>query len=352
MQAPEFWSGQARGRDAAPVLQALLAPAGFLYGAAAAARRRWTRPAHVSIPVVCVGNLTLGGAGKTPIARALRAMLGPDAHVLLRGYGGDAEGPLRVDPDASFRHVGDEALLHAADGPTWIARDRVAGARAAEQAGARVIVMDDGFQNPTLHKDVSIVVIDAQAGVGNGRIFPAGPLRERLTDGIDRADAFVVLDPSGTAGVPPTFFRQHNGAAEDAGGTAAVRGNHARLREALARRGLRARLEPVNTLPAGPLVAFAGIARPMKFFDTLKAMDAQVVEAAPFPDHHAFSGGDLEWLSKLAADFGATLVTTEKDHVRLDPPWRAQISVLKVRAKFEDDAALEPFLAPVRARLR
>jgi tetraacyldisaccharide 4'-kinase len=342
MRAPEFWSGRAKGRDRVFVLQALLAPMGFLYGEAAAARQRWTKPAHVSVPVLCVGNLTLGGAGKTPIARALRARLGASVHVLLRGYGGAAKGPLRVDREASFRMVGDEALLHAADGPTWISRDRVAGAQAAVEAGARLIIMDDGFQNPTLYKDLSIVAVDAQTGVGNGKIFPAGPLRERLTDGVARADALIMMDS------------RRSGAEHGAS-------PHARddgpppcevLDEALATRGLRASLRSLGDPPAGPIVAFAGIGRPMKFFDALKELGADLVEAAPFPDHHAFSASDLDWLAKLAAERNASLLTTEKDHVRLDAHWRARVGVLKVQAQFADEAALEALLGPLRERMR
>ncbi|MGE0046034.1 MAG: tetraacyldisaccharide 4'-kinase [Hyphomonadaceae bacterium] len=302
------------------MLQALLRPAGALYGWVAA--RRHKKPgARVSVPVVCVGNLTLGGAGKTPVSRHVRGILGESAFVLMRGYGGRARGPLRVLQSADYRDVGDEALLHAQDGATIVSRDRVAGASLAISEGARAIVMDDGFQNPSLAKDLSLVVIDAEAGIGNGRVFPAGPLRERLKDGLARADAFVLMGE----GDAPSWLE--------------------------GRRVLRARVEPQGAAPAGKLVAFAGIARPQKFFDTLAALGAEIAEAVPFSDHHPFSAGDLDWLGTLARERDASLITTEKDFVRIDPARRANIATLPVRARFADEAALAALLEPVRARM-
>lgn len=303
------------------MLQALLTPLGWLYGWGAALRQRNAKPARIAIPIVCVGNLTLGGAGKTPVTRAIRARLGPRAFVLSRGYGGRGRGVIRVSPDASYKDVGDEPLLHAEDGQTFIARDRVAGAYAASAAGADAVLMDDGFQNSALHKDISLVVIDAATGVGNGKVFPAGPLRERLKDGLARADAFVLM---GEGEAPPWLE---------------------------GRQVLRARVEPLGAAPAGPLVAFAGIARPEKFFDTLAALGGAVAEAVPFADHHPFSERDLNWLETLARERGATLVTTEKDMMRIGAPRRARIAALPVRAVFKDEAALDALLAPIRARM-
>ncbi|MBL8549222.1 MAG: tetraacyldisaccharide 4'-kinase [Hyphomonadaceae bacterium] len=326
MQPPHFWSGDAAGRDAAPLLQALLAPLGAVYGWGAAARRAWTRPAPIPIPIVCIGNLTLGGAGKTPVARAIRRKLGEGAHVLSRGYGGAARGPLRVAADASFREVGDEPLLHAGDGPAWIARDRVAGAEAAVAGGARALILDDGFQNPTLKPDLSIIVIDAEAGLGNRRVFPAGPLRERAADGLKRADAILLQAGSRAAAESATF--PFDGPV------------------------LRGWLAPKAPAPSGPLVAFAGIARPRKFFDALRAAGADVQEEIPYPDHHVFDESELAWLATLAQERGARLVTTEKDHVRLDARRRGEIAAWPVEARFLDEAALDALLAPVRARVR
>ncbi len=182
MRPPEFWKAEVEGRDAAVVLKALLTPVSWAYAAIAAHRQRTTISRHAPVPVVCIGNFTVGGAGKTPISRAIRAKLGQHAHTLSRGYGGRAIGPLRVTPDMEAVEVGDEPLLHARDGAAWVSRDRFAGALAAAQAGAHVIVMDDGFQNPALAKDLCIVAVDPAYGVGNGQVFPAGPLRERPPD--------------------------------------------------------------------------------------------------------------------------------------------------------------------------
>jgi len=326
MRPPEFWRADARGRDGAHMLRMLLTPLSWAYAAAGAYKQRHTISRHAPVPVVCIGNFTLGGAGKTPIARAVRAHLGEHAHTLSRGYGGRIAGPLRVTPDMDAREVGDEPLLHAADGPAWIARDRYAGALAAAQAGARAIIMDDGFQNPTLAKTLSLIVVDAGYGVGNGQVFPAGPLREPLRAGLARADAIVLLG------------RRNRD--DDLGWL-----------DDFAKPVLHAALEPAAALPAGKLVAFAGLGRPEKFFDTLQALNADIEECAPYPDHHPYSEDDLSFLAQLAEERGARLITTEKDAARLTPAWRARVAVLPVHARFTDEAALGALLAPVRSRM-
>jgi tetraacyldisaccharide 4'-kinase len=332
MRPPEFWNADVAGRDAAMMLRALLTPVSWAYAWAAAERQRRIVSRHAPVPVICVGNLTLGGGGKTPVTRAIRAKLGPHAHTLSRGYGGRLPGPLRVTPDMPAAEVGDEPLLHAADGPAWIARDRLAGALAAAQAGAHAIVMDDGFQNPKLAKTLSLLVVDPAFGIGNGAVFPAGPLRERLADGLNRADAVIMLHPW---------------SAEPAGATPAIQDWLA----GFVRPILRARLAPVGDLPQGRLFAFAGLARPEKFFDTLIALGAEVADCAPYPDHHAYSESDLGFLQNMAQDAGARLITTEKDAARLPPEWRSQVAVLPVQAIFEDEAALSRLLAPIRASM-
>lgn len=328
MRPPEFWKADVRGRDSVPLLRALLGPISWAYAFAAGQRIRNATPRRAPIPVLCIGNLTVGGAGKTPIARAIRTKLGAGAHTLSRGYGGRVEGPLRVTPDMDSREVGDEPLLHARDGEAWIARDRYAGAVAAAQAGARAIIMDDGFQNPGLAKDLSIIAVDAEYGIGNGHVFPAGPLRERLEDGLARADGVILL---------------HNSAASEANEHDWLRG--------FAKPILHARLTPAGILPEGKLVAFAGLARPEKFFDTLAAMGGKVVEAVPFPDHHAFTEADLGVLAQMAEERDARLITTEKDAARLAPEWRARVFVLPVAARFNDEAALDALLAPIHSRM-
>lgn len=327
MRPPEFWSAAPSGRDAALMLRALLTPVSWAYAWAAERRIASTRPRHAPVPVVCVGNLTVGGAGKTPVARALRAKLGAHAHTLSRGYGGRIAGPLRVTPDMSAAEVGDEPLLHARDGAAWIARDRHAGAMAAVAGGAHAIIMDDGFQNPTLAKDLSFLVVDPVFGVGNGEVFPAGPLRERLSAGLSRADAMVLLQGAGAEAPAPDWVRSFPNPV------------------------LSATLAPSGIVPDRKLVAFAGLARPEKFFDTLTAMGARVAEAVPFEDHYEYDDDDLTFLARLAGDHDAMLITTEKDAVRLAPEWRARVAVLPVAARFADENALDALLAPIRARM-
>ncbi len=341
MRLPEFWAAEAEGRDRAPMLRALLTPLSWAYAAAAAHRQRTSIVRHAPAPVICIGNFTVGGAGKTPIARAIRAKLGAGAHTLSRGYGGRAIGPLRVTPDMDAREVGDEPLLHANDGAAWVSRDRVAGALAACQAGAHAVIMDDGFQNPALAKDLSLVVVDPGFGIGNGAVFPAGPLRETLAHGLARADAIVFAHPwtpAWTAGV-----LAGNGASADSDFQDWLHDFQKPI--------LNAVIEPAGELPAGKLVAFAGLGRPEKFFDTLEALGAELEETAPYPDHHPFTDDDLAFLAQLAEERGARLITTEKDAARLSPQWRARVAVLPVRARFEDERALDDLLAPIRSKM-
>lgn len=328
MRPPEFWRADARGRDSAFMLRMVLTPVSWAYAAAAAHRLRSTTPRHAPIPVICVGNLTIGGAGKTPVTRAIRAKLGAGAHTLSRGYGGRIEGPLRVTPEMDAREVGDEPLLHARDGDAWIARDRFAGAMAAAQAGAHALIMDDGYQNPALAKDLSILVFDPDYGVGNGAVLPAGPLREELNAGLDRADGIVMLHNSAGAPAALPHWLSH-----------------------FTKPILHAHIAPTGDAPRGKLVAFAGLARPEKFFDTLQATGAALEETVPYADHHPYSEDDLAFLNQLAEERDARLITTEKDAARLSPEWRARVAVLPIAAKFADEDALDALLAPVRSRM-
>jgi tetraacyldisaccharide 4'-kinase len=295
MRAPRFWE------ESRPSLMArLLSPAAFLYGAVA--ERRMGRPGEpAGVPVVCVGNFTAGGSGKTPTALAVARILqeqGGRPAFLTRGNGGRLSGPVRVDP---ARHgpgdVGDEPLLLARAAPAVVARDRVAGARLCREAGASVVVMDDGLQNPSLHKDFSIAVVDAEAGVGNGLCLPAGPLRAPLEAQWRHVEAVVLVG---------------DGAAGEA---------LAREAEARGKPVLRARLEPDPTVAAQlsgtRVLAFAGIGRPAKFFATLEACGAAVVRSRAFPDHHPFSEGEMQTLLEEARDEALLPVTTEKDLVRI-----------------------------------
>lgn len=329
MQPPRFWYEGAEGRDRAPVLQLLLRPASWAYAGVVDARMHGARPVDV-LPAVCVGNLTVGGAGKTPLVRAIRARLvarGLAVHTLSRGYGGKLKGPLRVDP---ARHtaadVGDEPLLHAKDGPAWIGADRVAAAHAAKADGATALVLDDGFQNAGLRYTRSLLVFDAARGAGNGRVLPAGPLREALHAGLARADAVVLMGAAERVAVEPRL---------------------ARALDKVRRPVLSAWLEPTGALPKGPLFAFAGIGNPDKFFATLETMGAEIAGRLAFPDHHAYSERDMTNLAIDAAAKGARLITTEKDAVRIGRRWKPQVSVLPVVARFSDEAALDALLAGV-----
>jgi tetraacyldisaccharide 4'-kinase len=316
MRAPGFW--QKGG-----LLPALLAPASFCFTIGGRLRRRMATPQAVAAPVICVGNLVAGGAGKTPVAIALGERLhahGAAVHFLSRGYGGRERGPLRVDPDRhTAAEVGDEPLLLARTAPAWIARDRAAGAAAAVEAGARVVVMDDGFQNPTLKKDLSLIVVDGGYGFGNGRVIPAGPLREPLTDGLGRADAVVLIgpDPCGVEALLPPALPM-----------------------------LRAILAPLSAALAGrKVLAFAGIARPEKFFATLQGMGCRIVGQRAFPDHHAYGESEIAALTDAAQKADAVPVTTEKDAVRLPPAFRSKIETLPVALRWRDDAAVDRLLS-------
>lgn len=325
MRAPHFWSAglDPQSREAAPLTRLLLTPFSMLY--LWGLRRKLARavPDSAPVPVVCIGNLTTGGAGKTPVTEAIRNRItarGLRAASLSRGHGGKERGPLKVDAGAhTYRDVGDEPLLLAATGEAWIGRDRPEAARAMAAAGADVIVMDDGHQNPSLKKDLTFIVIDAGAPFGNGQVLPQGPLREKVPEGLARADAVILM---GEGPVPREVT---------ASGLPV----------------LRARLAPAEAPPLGPLVAFAGIGRPQKFFDSLAEAGGHLSDAVPFGDHHPYAKGDIQFLRSLARDQGARLVTTTKDHVRLPPEVRQEIHAWPVTAVFEDTAALDAVLAPL-----
>jgi tetraacyldisaccharide 4'-kinase len=295
----------------------------MLYGMSVARKARGAQPYRSRVKVICVGNLTAGGSGKTPVALALGEILiarGRKVFFLTRGYGGSAAGPLLVT-DQSAEAVGDEALLLARIAPTIVARDRAAGARLAEQQGADVIVMDDGHQNFTLAKDLSLVVVDGESGFGNGLMIPAGPLRETVTQGLARADAVVVM--GGRAG---------------AGGTPDLEGFKGPL--------LRAHLQADGAALSGrPVYAFAGIGRPQKFLQTLQQSGAAVTGWQFFADHHPFAASEIAGLRRQAGD--AELVTTQKDFARLEPSLRHGITVLKVCAAFDAPDLLDRLLATV-----
>ncbi|MEM9779323.1 MAG: tetraacyldisaccharide 4'-kinase [Pseudomonadota bacterium] len=322
MRAPAFWARPPG------VLAALLSPAALIWQTVTA-RRMARAGSHLGVPVICVGNLTAGGTGKTPVVCAVLEALtrhGRAPHALSRGYGGSEAGPLRVDPGThTAAQVGDEPLLLSAFAPTWIARDRAAGARTAAGAGADAIVLDDGFQNPALHKDLSLLVIDAEAGFGNGRVIPAGPLREPVAAGLARADLCVLLGPDAAR----TAFRAGH---PEVTQHPLIEGTLRPLLTGMPWEGLRC-------------FAFAGIGRPAKFFATLRATGAEVVGTQSFADHAPYPRPVLQRLLSDAAKLGAQLVTTEKDAVRLPPDLRREVLTLPVRVDFADASPLETLLA-------
>jgi tetraacyldisaccharide 4'-kinase len=326
MREPPFWWRP-------PGIEArLLAPLAAVYGAVAA-RRLALSGKRVAAPVICIGNPTVGGAGKTPLAIAVARLLqaaGEHPVFLSRGYGGRQAGPLTVDKD---RHraaqVGDEPLLLARVAPTIVARNRPEGAQAALALGASAIVMDDGFQNPSLEKDIAMLVVDAARGIGNGGVVPAGPLRAPVPAQLERADAMVVVG-------------RGTGASETAA-------------EARAR-GIpvfSAQLVPdvkaVAALKGNRILAFAGIGDPAKFFATLGQAGLAVAQARSFADHHRYSRREAEALCEEADRNDLTLVTTEKDIVRLqgeDAPSELlrRSRALPVALTFDDEAAFRAFL--------
>jgi len=277
-----------------------------------------------------VGNLTVGGTGKTPVVREVLAQLkamGVEAHALSRGYGGKLEGPVRVDPAAhTAEEVGDEPLMLASDATVWVSRDRPSGARAAAKAGAQAVVMDDGHQNPSLKKALSLVVVDGETRdgewpFGGGGVVPAGPMREPLSAGLARADAVVVLLPADVTTPDPELLKQF--------GEVPV---------------LVARLEPAAPPPSGPQVGFAGVGKPWKVERALKAAGCELVSFTAFPDHGRYDAATLAPLIGKAQAAGAGLVTTEKDWVRLPAGLRDQITAWPVRARFADGDVLRELL--------
>lgn len=296
---------------------------GWVYGQVVSLRLYFIKPTKVSVPVICVGNLSLGGTGKTPVVLFLANHFlskKKKVGILTRGYGGCLIGPVKVmKSQHTAQEVGDEPLLLAAVAPTWVSRDRVAGARAMMKEGIELILLDDGYQNPFLYKDINIVVVDGLQGFGNKEVFPCGPLRESLNRGLKRADAVVVVrPPSQTLKQDLKFYKKDL---------------------------LEADIEiDTKAIPRKKVVAFCGIGNPSKFFASLDKEEACVAAKKSFPDHHAYSSSDLKDLKKMAHQHKAVLVTTEKDWVRLDKKDQKDILAVPLILKWKDWAIMEKVL--------
>ncbi|WP_417269326.1 tetraacyldisaccharide 4'-kinase [Celeribacter sp.] len=325
MKEPNFWSNPA---DRPGLAARVLAPLGAIY-ADQTARRVAKSGLEASVPVICIGNINAGGTGKTPTVIALSQRLierGKSVHVVSRGYGGSLDGPLRVDErHHSADQVGDEPLLIAAFTPAWISKDRAAGVRAAQEDGADVILLDDGMQNGSVEKDATFVVVDAHRGFGNGRVIPAGPLREPISRGLARADAVISI------------------------GDAAAQDRFSSLwSNAVTVPRLSAELTPLQTgfdWTDQPVLAFAGIGHPEKFFATLKGLGANLLRAEALSDHQPLSTQLMTRLEIEALALGAQMVTTEKDAVRLPRAFRQKVVTLPVRLTSEDWSVLDGILA-------
>ncbi len=334
LPTPRWWYRR-RGTPG-PLVRLLLRPASWAWAWSTSRRIARGRPVDPGAPVICIGNVTMGGAGKTPVAREVLARfahLGIAACALSRGHGGRLAGPVRVDPTLhTAADVGDEPLMLARDVPVWIARDRASGALAAAKAGAGALVMDDGHQNPSVRKALSLVVVDGETRdgewpFGDGAVFPSGPMREPLGAGLARADAVVVLLPLGLDRPDPELIALFAG-----------------------KPVLIARLVPAAPPPTGLQLGFAGVAKPWKVERALVAAGCALADFAGLPDHARLDEPLLRALAARARVHGAGLVTTEKDWVRLPPDWKDRVTAWPVRVRFDDEAALDALLLRAAGR--
>lgn len=316
MKTPAFWYKKPG------VESLLLLPLTIFWRAGGVIRRAMASPYRASVPVICIGNVVAGGAGKTPAAMAIAHLLMKAGHkpvFVTRGYGGQQQGPLRINPDRhSARDVGDEALLLACMAPVWLGRDRVAAIKEAEKHGTHII-LDDGLQNPSVLPNTALLVIDSATAFGNGHLIPAGPLRESVAEVMKRITAIILV------------------------------GENVEQKIAGLARCPIARATWQPNLPADfprgeKFIAFAGIAKPEKFYETCRAAGLTLVETEDFPDHHFFSAGELAKLRKRAAKAKARLLTTEKDWVRLQAGDQAQVTAFPVKLVFEDATAIKRLL--------
>jgi len=324
LHSPPFWYRQKTTKDI--FLKTILTPLSWIYGWLARKRFELYFPVPMEKPIICVGNLVTGGAGKTPAVLALVDLLkdsGFNPHLLTRGYGGLEPGPIQVNPDTDSSHdVGDEAMLLVKKAPTWVSTNRPLGAQAAMDSGANIVVMDDGFQNPVIYKDFSFVIIDGAVGFGNKKLLPAGPLREPIDSGLSRANAVLIVgedklrvaDRIAAMSDIPILFA-----------STSIDKDNIDIKEK-------------------KLVAFAGLARPEKFKYTLECGGADIVEWQAFPDHHPYSEADIEDLIKIAEHKEAELITTRKDYVRIPEKFKDKIHQLSITMVWQDKTAIMPLI--------
>lgn len=309
MKTPVFWNSR-------NITAIALLPASYIYRVITQLRTHFIKPVKVSAPVLCIGGLTAGGAGKTPVCLHIGELCkarGINAWFLSRGYKGKLQGPIQVKPSEHTAYdVGDEPLLLARVLPTVVAKDRLTGAQFASKAGAELIIMDDGFQNPSIHKDVSIIVADGTLMFGNGYMIPAGPLREPVQEGLKRADTMIIINPKNS--LPATtrpILKVHTKPNDDA-----------------------------YALKGKRVLAFCGLAYPQKFFVTLTAIGAELVEEKIFPDHYQYSDAEIDALALMAKQHDAVLVTTSKDAARMNARSLSLVTVVYVTLDFECPDAL------------
>jgi tetraacyldisaccharide 4'-kinase len=316
MNSPEFWHHPCGLRAC------LLAPLSWLYTLCGILRKWFIKPVKASVPVISIGNFTLGGAGKTPVTIAIAQCLqkiGKNPHIISRGYQGSLQGPVQVDINTHHYHqTGDEPLLLARVAPVWISKNRALAAGPACQSGADILVLDDGHQNHSLIKDMRIMVVDSQQKFGNGQVFPAGPLRQSVEAGLKQTDVIILIGDE-TSPVPLELL-------------------------SLSCPLLRARMIPLFPEPQSgekPVVAFAGLGYPEKFRQTLVNAGFDVRAFVPFPDHYPYSPVDLKRLEEEAHRHKADLVTTEKDYVRIPLKCRKSIKAIAIELEFYPADVLE-----------
>ena len=312
MKTPKYWQSNS-------LISKLLTPLGRLYGLATNLRLKLVKPQKAEIPVICIGNITAGGTGKTPVSISIAKMLATDMYhpiFVTRGYGGKLQNVLVNNKKHTAQDVGDEPLLLAEQAPVVVNADRYAGAKLALKEGADLVIMDDGFQNPGLYKNLSFLVFDGHFGIGNGKIIPAGPLRETFENGIKRADALIILGKDKHNLAERTklpIFYGHTETAQTA-------------------------LNQEN------VVAFAGIGHPQKFYHTLSQQGFNVVETFDFPDHHYYTKDEIEKILQRAKELQAEVYTTSKDFVKIPAIYHKSINVLEIAVVWNKPEELLQFI--------